>query len=311
MLGSFHPATAIRIDNDSFVGTPLPPEEPTAENPPAGAVIDYFLKAPADSVKLEIFDAQNKLVRSFSSEEKSRGQHATLPVAERWFPKPETLEKTSGMHRFVWNLAWGSSGGPTADEEADFRNPSGPKVIPGNYEVRLTVDGQSQKQSFEVLMDPRSPATPKVLAEQFQLGKQIFNATLQARRALAEIHSVQKQLAGAQQGSSHQDPALKSALDEAQSGLGKILTSKENPQPLGLESAYKNLASALRVVEGGDRPVPSQAIAVYQEASEQISARITQWTTFKQGKLPGLNEQLRQANLAPIAVADIGKKLNF
>jgi len=144
----FRPATAIRIDNDSFVGTPLPPDEPTAENPPAGAVIDYFLKSPADSVKLEIFDAQNKLVRRISSEEKNQVKHATLPVAERWVPKPETLEKTAGMHRFVWNLAWGSSWGPTADEEAEFRNPSGPKVIPGNYEVRLTVDGQSQKQSF-------------------------------------------------------------------------------------------------------------------------------------------------------------------
>jgi len=160
-------------------------------------------------------------------------------------------------------------------------------------------------------MDPRSSATPKVLAQQFQLGQQIFNATLQARRALAEIHSVQKQLAGAQLGSSNQDPALKSALDEAQSGLGRILTSKENPQPWGLENAYKNLASALRVVEGGDRPVPSQAIAVYQEASEQISARISEWTTFKRGKLSNLNQQRRQANLVPIAIADIEKEVEF
>jgi photosystem II stability/assembly factor-like uncharacterized protein len=41
----YHPAAAYRIDNDSFAGTPLPPEEPTGENPPAGAIIDYLLCA--------------------------------------------------------------------------------------------------------------------------------------------------------------------------------------------------------------------------------------------------------------------------
>ena len=143
------------------------------------------------------------------------------------------------------------------------------------------------------------------------MGKQIFNVTLKARRALAEIHSVQKQLGSAQQRASNQNPALKSALDEAQSGLGKMLTNKGNPRLLGFENAYKNLASVLRVVEGGDRPVPSQAIAVYQEANEQISARISEWTTFKQKKLPDLNEQLRQANLAPIDIADIEKEVEF
>ncbi|HKN33656.1 MAG TPA: hypothetical protein VJX16_10490 [Terriglobales bacterium] len=307
----YHPALAVRIDNDSFVGTPLPPEEPTAENPPAGAVIDYFLKSSAGSVKLEIFDAQHKLVRTFSSNDKIPGKHAPLPVAERWFPRPEALQKTAGMHRFIWNLTWASSGGPIADEEAEFRNPSGPKVIPGTYEVRLTVDGQSQNQSLEVRMDPRSPATPKVLAEQFQLGQQMFEETLQARQVLAEIHSVQKQLAGAQQGTTDQNTSLKSALADAQSALVKILTNKTDQQRPGIEDAYKNLASALRVVEGGDRPAPSQAVGVYKESSEQIKARINEWNAFKQGKLPDLNQQLRQANLTPIAVADVEEEIEF
>ena len=48
-------------------------------------------------------------------------------------------------------------------------------------------------------MDPRSPATPEVLVQQLQLGRQIFGETIEARRALAEIVSVQKQLADIQQ----------------------------------------------------------------------------------------------------------------
>jgi hypothetical protein len=309
----FHPAEAIRIDNDTFVGTPLPPEEPTAENPPSGAVIDYVLKSPANSVILEVFDAQQNLVRRFSSEDKKSPKHTPLPVAERWFPKPEVIEKSPGMHRFVWNLTWASSGGPVADEESDMRNPSGPKVIPGNYQVRLTVDGQSLTQMLSVVMDPRSQATPEVLTRQFQLGKQIFEETIKTRRAMAEISSIQKQLADAQQKPAAQEAEVKKALVDAQSSLSKILTGKENPQEpgRGLQDAYKDLASALRVVEGGDRLAPSQAIAVYDESSQQIKASIADWTTFKQTKLRELNRQLRQANLPPIAIAEIRDEIEF
>ncbi|MGC2820155.1 MAG: hypothetical protein WA198_10750, partial [Candidatus Sulfotelmatobacter sp.] len=71
----YQPAQAYRIDNDSFPGTPLPPEEPTAQNPPAGATIDYFLQSPASNVTLEIFDPQQKLVRKFLSEDKHPEKH--------------------------------------------------------------------------------------------------------------------------------------------------------------------------------------------------------------------------------------------
>ena len=312
----YRPATAIRVDNDTFVGTPLPPEEPTAENPPNGAMIDYFLKSPASNVVLEVFDEKQNLVRRFSSqqrEERNQAKHTSLPVAERWFPKPEVLETNAGMHRFVWNLTWGSSGGPTADEEADLRNPSGPKVIPGAYEVRLTVDGQSQTQSLQVRMDPRSPATPEVLSEQFQIGKQMFDETLEARRTLAEITSVQKKLAEPQQREAEQPPEFKTKLAEAQSSINNILTNKGNTQEgsEGLQESYKDLTSALRVVEGGDRHVPSQAIAVYQGSSSQIKARIADWAEFKRTRLPDLNRLLRQANLAPITITDIEAAVEF
>jgi photosystem II stability/assembly factor-like uncharacterized protein len=306
----YRPATAVRVDNDSFTGTPLPPEEPTAENPPDGAMIDYFLPSAAGNVELEVFDAQQRLVRRFSAEdhasEAAQGQgtwkHQPLPVAERWFPKPEVLEKSAGMHRFVWNLTWGSSGGPNADEDAEIRNPKGPKVVPGIYEVRLTVDGKMQSQSLKVIMDPRSPATAEVLAQQLQLGQQIFGETVEARRALAEIGSVQKQLADLQQKIESQNAELKSALVKTQSAIDKILSNKEHTaeESRGLQDAYTGLASALRVVESGDRAAPSQAIAVYKESSQQVKVGIAEWTRFKQTRLEQLNRQLHVADFAPV-----------
>jgi photosystem II stability/assembly factor-like uncharacterized protein len=299
----YHPASAFRIDNDSFVGTPLPPEEPTAENPPAGAMIDYFLKSPANNVTLEIIDAQHKLVRRFSSADKHEDRHPEkhppVPIAERWFPKPEALLTTPGMHRFVWNLTWGSSGGSDADEESEYRNPSGPKIMPGIYAVRLTVDGQPQTQLLKVIMDPRSSATPEILQQQLELGQQMFADTLEARRALAEISSVQEQLAEAEQKLGEQNPDLKSALTNAQSEILTIITHKQE-QPAELKDGYTNLVSALRVVEGGDRSVPSQAIALYKEARQRIKGSIAEWTKFKQTTLLQLNQRFREGGLAPI-----------
>jgi hypothetical protein len=306
----YHPAPAFRIDNDSFVGTPLPPEEPAAENPPAGAMIDYFLKSQASKVSLEILDAQQQVVRRFSSEDHRAEKHSPLPIAERWFPKPEVLETTAGMHRFVWNLTWSSSGGPGVDEESEYRNPSGPKVAPGNFQLRLTVDGVVQSQTLKVIMDPRSPATTEILEKQLQLGRQIFAETVEARRTLTEIASIQKRLADIEQNLGGQNPTLKSALAGALSEISTLLNKKVAPEAeVGLQGAFTDLASALHVVESGDRAVPSQAIAVYKESSQRVKAGIAAWTTFKQSSLIQLNQKLKEANIAAIAISEIEQEV--
>jgi hypothetical protein len=280
-------------------------------------MIDYYLPSAVSAVRLEVFDAQKNLVRKFSSEdhpaeELSGQKYQPLPVAERWFTKPEVLEKAAGMHRFVWNLTWGSSGGPSADEDSEYRNPAGPKAAPGNYLVRLTIDGTTQEQSLTVIMDPRSPATPELLAQQLQMGREIFSETIGARRALAEVGSVQKQLAEIQAKPGAQTAQLKSALADAQSAIGKILKNKERATDgPGLQDAYTGLASALRVVESGDRAIPSQAISVFNESSPQIKARIAEWTQFKQVKLASLNRQLQDAGLTPIALGEIERQVEF
>src|ERR1700723_2933442 len=118
------------------------------------------------------------------------------------------IKPQGSIRPFPWDLTWGGSGGPGADEDAGFRNPSGPKAVPGIYQVRLTIDGQFQNQPLEVAMDPRSAATPEVLLQQLQLGNQIFAETVEARRALAEIASVQKQISEVQPKLEEKNPEL-------------------------------------------------------------------------------------------------------
>jgi photosystem II stability/assembly factor-like uncharacterized protein len=306
----YRPATAVRVDNDLFLGSPLPPEEPTAKNPPNGAVIDYYLKTAADHIKLEILDQKQNLIRSFSSDDAKEQKHPPRPIAERWFPKPEILETTPGLHRFIWNLAWGNSGPKSADaaSEDDFRAPRGPRAVPGTYLVRLTVDGKTSTQPLKIVMDPRSPASPRDLEQRLQLGRQIFVEAISSRRVLAEVKSVQKQLDALEQKvGDHAD--LKFAVSQLETEVRKILAGSDDPpsSAVGLESASAGLASALAVVESGDRDVPSQAVALYDESSQALKLRIADWNHVKTNWLPQLNQHLRQENLTPVEVTEIAE----
>lgn len=290
----FKPSLAMRVDNDSFLGTPLPPEEPQAKNPPDGAVIDYFLRSGADSVTLEIFNAHKQLVRKYSSAEQPSGRHAKVPVAERWFPKPQRLESTAGAHRFVWDLRWNSSGEPVGEDD-ETAAPKGPRVTPGLYTTKLTVDGETLMQNLEVQMDPRSSATPAVLMQQEQLAREIYAITLQSRKLVSETTTIRKQL----ETIAHPNVEVTNFL----AALATITKGKANT--MGLDSANSGLLAALRVVEGGNREIPSQADEVYRQSKQAFEQRASEWQKLKSSSLPALNLELQKAGEKLVPMADI------
>jgi len=299
----YKPAVATRIDNDPFPGTPLPPEEPTAANPPIGVYIDYTLSsAVAGPITLELLDASHHVVRHFSSQDKLTRGHEPLPIAERWFPEPQHLESTAGMHRFIWDLRSDSSGAPSAEEDEESAAPAGPRVPPGRYEVRLTVAGKAYLQPLTVRMDPNSPATPSILLRQFELSRKIYTETLLSRQAMAEINSVQAQLTQMREtlGSAH--PDIMRSVDGALSAIDKILKGSQDD---GLSDANTGLDSALRVVEGGDRTPPVQAIQLYKQSSAVVTAQVKSWKDLKAGALTLLNTALREQNLKTVEISEI------
>ncbi len=296
----FRPAAVVRVDNAGFMGTPLPPEEPTAENPPNGAVIDYFLPSPAERLTLAIFDKQHNLVHSFSSEEPRQDRHPPVAIAERWLAKPQVLDKSAGMHRFIWNLAWGSEPGDSADEEEHALR--GPRAAPGDYEIRLTVDGKNLTQPLYITMDPRSTATPQDLATQVRLGRQIFSEALECRKTLAAIRASQKQISDLET-KLQQHADLKATADAALDELSSIVNGDSSKQ-LGLEKANTGLAAALRVVLSSDRLIPAQALDLDRESSAAMKVALRKWNDFKSKRLPELNHQLKDGNLPPLAPTD-------
>ena len=310
----YKPATAVRVDNDVFLGSPLPPEEPTSKNPPDGAIVDYYLPTAAKSLALEISDSSGKLVRRYVARPKKEQPHPPLAIAERWLPKPVVLENTAGAHRLVWDLRWGSSGAnPESDEDEGFGAPRGPRVVPGQYQVKLTVNGAALTQPLHVQMDPRAQVTAAELAEQQRLGLEIFGDVRASRKALAEIGAVKKRLTEIETQSLKQHPELLAQVTEVNAAIEKVEKGERHEPAViaGLESASSGLGSALRVVQSSDRAIPSQAVELYREASEAGTSALAAWTQLKSSQLAKLNEALQKAGVAPIQIAEIEREAEY
>jgi photosystem II stability/assembly factor-like uncharacterized protein len=176
----YRPQRAWRVRWNKNTDTPLPADEPAGQNPPDGAIIDYYLASPASEVTLEILDANGALVRRFSSRDTAAPPQDTANVPAYWIRPPRVLSTTTGMHRFVWDLHYPpfppkTPSFPIAavprDTPTDY---SSPWVLPGTYTVRLTANGKTQSQSLTVQMDPRVKTPRAGLEQQFALSMKIY-----------------------------------------------------------------------------------------------------------------------------------------
>lgn len=177
------PATAVRVRDDRNPDTPMPPDEPRGENPPDGAVFDWWLpRAPQGLVMLEVLDDAGRLVRRFRSDDVLDSLPRNLQVPRWWMRPPTSLPHRAGMNRFVWDL----HGAPLAGAEPSYpisatpgrtpAEPRGPWVVPGRYRVRLTVDDVVRERSLVVRMDPRVRVTSAALVEQWRLAQRLATA---------------------------------------------------------------------------------------------------------------------------------------
>jgi photosystem II stability/assembly factor-like uncharacterized protein len=300
----FKPARALRITSDNFLGTPLPPEEPQAENPPRGAYLDYYLSEPSAEVVLEILDSHDRLVRRFSSKDRPSPAPASASIAPRWFPIPQVLGTAVGMHRFVWDLRYGRSGVKADDDDfsEDGDRRQGPLVMPGSYHVKLTAGGHELVQPLEVAMDPRSRATREQLSAQFDLAQRAFEDMIQGMKASGEITALRTKL-GAIRSAAGNPEDLRSSAAALDKDASAILTGPPQSPDQGLRSSSLGLTVTLSVVEGADRTPPSQAQELYSQSARLLKVRLAEWQALKSGPLVKLNQQLRQAGLAEIAIA--------
>jgi hypothetical protein len=189
----FAPQGAWRFRWNKNTDTPLPPDEPAGENPPDGAIVDYFLGSPASRVSLEILDEAGAVVRRYRSDDPPEPPVEGRNIPDYWIRPPARLAATAGLHRFVWDLhhpapAVAERSYPIA---AVYRNtpaePRGPWALPGTYTVRLTADGRSLTQPLRVTMDPRVKASPEELQAQLTWSSQVAHDLTRSFEALQRV----------------------------------------------------------------------------------------------------------------------------
>lgn len=154
----FQPADAILMTPGNDNGTPMPRDEPLAENAPAGAIIDYYLKSNASGpVTLEIIDPAGEVVRKYSSEDKGPSVNPeALNIPAYWVRPFEPLSTAAGMHRWIWDLRPAPPPRPAGAGGGFGGRGAVPMVLPGNYTVKLSVGGKIYTQPLVVKMDPRT-----------------------------------------------------------------------------------------------------------------------------------------------------------
>jgi photosystem II stability/assembly factor-like uncharacterized protein len=174
----YKPQKTWRVRWGMYTDTPVPQEEPAGQNPPDGAIINYYLKEKANQVTLEIVDAKGKTIRTYSSNDKPYTKPADN-VPDYWVRPQDILSANPGSHRFTWDLSYDPLNLPARYPiGAIYMNTapelSAPFIMPGKYTVRLTVDGKRTEQLMEVKMDPRVKTAVKDLQLQHDLSLQLY-----------------------------------------------------------------------------------------------------------------------------------------
>jgi hypothetical protein len=247
----FQPEVAYRMRWDNIEDTPLPPEVPAGENPPEGAIIDYYLETAATGpVTLSVYDANGQMIQQLTSA--TPAPDTVRPnIAAYWLAPQTRLATTAGMHRVAWDLRY-----PPPDvinysyfgDLLDYREytlnvhavkgttprvqPTGPLVVPGTYRIQLAVGGQTFSQKLVVQNDPRVQVTQAGLEAQTKL-------QLRMMAGLEVSYAAFTQLASAQ------DTALRALANSA------------------FGPANRDLTRHLEDMESGDvDPTPSDVAAV-------------------------------------------------
>jgi photosystem II stability/assembly factor-like uncharacterized protein len=265
------------------------PRSKSAENPPSGAIIDYFIggNAPSGKVTLEILDSSGALVRKFSNPGRPH----------------------EGMNRFVWNLRYPGTENPEGSD-SDLGAMDGPLAVPGRYQVRLTVGDKSEIQPLVVELDPRINLSAGDLQRQFDQGMKLVAEGIKASEGVRQMRQVRMQLrALSRQLASNpqaKDVVAKvNQIDNQIESLEESITGwkvEPNRYSLDYPPATDDKLTMLSLYSDGADAAPNQpSEQVLQMLSDQIDAALTKWDTLQKEDLAALNAMIREKDISLIS----------
>lgn len=316
----YQPETAERIRWSENQDTPLPPEVPAGQNPPEGAIIDYYLPTAATgAVTLDISDSAGHLVRQYSNTPPPP-DNSPPNVPEYWFRPPVVLATTPGMHRLAWDLRFPTPKALTYSYYGNMLDyteytltwhaiigntprvqPVGPIAIPGTYTLKLDVDGHATTRSLTLRNDPRSPATQADLVAQLALEQRVVAGLSASYDAYDQIDALRRVVA-ADESAAAGNAALAEPLQKLDDQIAPLASGTADH---GFGVANRDLARRLQDLDFGDFAPDQSLIASVNYSCGQIGAAATELQTIEQQTVPALNRQLASAHLTPLPEATV------
>jgi hypothetical protein len=218
------------------------------------------------------------------------------------------------LNRFVWDLRYerppalrfGYSIAAAFGDDA-IMVPEGPLALPGVYQVKLTVDGQTYTAPLELKMDPRVRVVPPALSQQLALEMKIVEGMKQSYGVVQQINDLRSQLKELQS-KLNSDQGAKPVLDAINSldkKAAELVAVEQQWPPVGVVSAASlngALGSLLFLVEGADSTPTAQAIAAFASYRHLLDQQLAKWTALKEKELVALNTLLQARRLERISL---------
>ena len=302
----YQPATALRLHYPEEIDK----RQPVGDNPPPGAIIDYYFKtAPKDEVTIDILDASGKLVRHLSNKEKKDGEQP--PEWPDRVERAKTIPANEGMNRFAWDLRYDD---PVQIPGAFYpgNGPKGPLVLPGEYQVKLTVSGKSQTAPLHLAIDPRTKGAEPALQKQFDLSKRVNDRISELHQAVNEIREVKSQIQSLHK-RFEDDPRLKAALaaaddlDHKMSGVEQQLiqvNTKSSEGTLAFPSMLNEKFDTFsHVIDAGDTAPTKSHQDTFQLLSGQLDEQLKKWTQIKNDDVPKVSALIKQLDLPALVIS--------
>jgi photosystem II stability/assembly factor-like uncharacterized protein len=301
----FAPEVAWRVHSNNNKDTPLPPETPEGLNPPAGAVIDYWLgKGAHGAVTLEVYNFTGQLVRRFASDEAPEHAQAFRYFEEEWLRPTERLSGAPGMHRFVWDLRYARPEAISYDYgmgavfgEDTPTAVDGPFALPGIYSVVLTVDGQQYRAPLVVQLDPRVHTSSADLSALLTFSQSLCAALERADTLYQEQKSAHDDLESLAQRltSGHGDRALLRTVEklrDATAGQGDTDPSAISGRISGIEADAESADLAPTLADE----------QVFEMESKALDQAASAWHE-NQSAIRALNVRLHRARLPTVSLS--------
>ncbi|HEV7521190.1 MAG TPA: glycoside hydrolase, partial [Candidatus Angelobacter sp.] len=310
----FKPQTAVRVRWNMNTDTPLPPDFPAGENPPDGAVIDYYLKsATSDPVTLEIKDSTGRTVRKYSSADKPDPIDPMLNIPAYWVRPPQTLSPAAGMHRFLWDMHYPNVPGVEAEypiaaiPHNTAPQPTGPWAMPGQYTVVLTANGKTLSQPLAIKMDPRVKTSLAGLQQQFKLSQDLYAQLLTLSPAAEQAGALRKQLKTLQPRATGEALVAVNSLDKKLEALAGGAARRPGPgtEPPTLGGLKTKFLTLFGVFQEADVAPSTQAAAAIADLQKQLPPLMERWNAVKAQDLPALNKQLKDASLQELKLESV------